>query len=131
MFKNLLLFNINLESSHPDYQKLIISSIFLYFGICISVFFSSYNYLLNDLNLFYTDLVFLAVMCTLLILNRIHKNVSIITISTLISIYIGILAIIYVNNGQELMLFWALICPYLSMTLMSYKKGIIYNTIFL
>ncbi len=130
MFKQLLLFNIDIDNNHADYRKLLISSLTLLFAFCSFFFFSFYNYFNHNFYLFYVTLFFSVFTCVIYFFAKKFQKISFIALSTLFLLFTGILSVIYISKGQESVLFWALAFPSFSMTLMGHKQGLAYNFLF-
>ncbi|RLA79932.1 MAG: hypothetical protein DRG78_11950 [Epsilonproteobacteria bacterium] len=123
MFKQLLLFNKDIEKTDKDYYKYIISSVVAYTGIFVMLLIAYINYVAQNTKLFYADLIIALLFALAFPLTKKLDKIIFTTHTLSFILFSGIIFGVYVNNGNDYMLVWTYIYPFFAMILLGYKKG--------
>ena len=120
--------NTEISSSDKNYRKLIAARFIIIFSFFIAAFFTLYNYLDNNEKLFYLDgsLLLLLVIVTAI---YIKKDIFFISNILMTIMIISLVGLIFINRGQDGVLFWGYIPIFLLMTVAGHKKGLFFSSV--
>ncbi len=131
MFKNILLSNIEIDESHKNYRRLIMSNFAYLIALFILFIFFFINFFIRG-NTTAALIEIFFVLPTLygFIMLRRDKNIE---KGALFATYIFFIAIIIVHflfEFDEGITFWALLFPFVAMSLIGAKKGFLFSFVF-
>jgi len=108
--------------SSINHRKLTTAKFIIVFSIIILLFLAGSNYLYSNNTLFYSNAILLFIIVATIIFFK--KKVMLLAHLVLGLMALGILAIVYLNKGQEYVPIWSFVFIYIAMIMYGYKKGV-------
>ncbi len=134
MLKNILLSNIDIDISHKDYRKLLMTNLGYILALGVYIIFSFSNFFIRG-NLIAGTLEFIFIIPTLYGFFKLRSDQNIDKGAMYVSylLFITMITVLFLFQFKEYIIVWALLFPFIAMNLCGAKKGlwfiIIFNTI--
>jgi len=119
---------LNIKKLNFSNRKEMTENFIIIFSLLILVFFSSSNYYYGNYSLFYNNITLLFILIVGVVFFR--KNINLLAHFILLLMAIGVLAMVYINKGQQYVPIWSFLFIYLSMVMYGYKKGLITSLLY-
>ena len=129
MLRKLLLSDIDIKSSHRDYRKLIAANFTIIFTTIIFIFFSTYNFILGNMNLFYMEVTLLIFVVATYLHFRKLKNIILIANMAIVLAFIGSILVVYFTKAEDYSPLWAFAYLFYAMILLGHKKGLLVSIV--
>ncbi len=131
MFKNILLSNIDIDASHKNYRRLIMSNLAYLIASLVLIIFFLVNYFIRDnTTAALIELFFILPALYGFIMLRRDKDIEKGALFATYLFFIAIIAVHFLFEFKEGITFWALMLPFVAMSLVGAKKGLIFSILF-
>ncbi len=131
MFKNILLSNIDIDESHKNYKRLVMSNIAYLLSLLVLLAFFFINYFVRgSTTAAVIELLFILPILYGLMMLRRDKDIEKAASFAVYISFIIIIAVHFLFEFEEGITFWALLFPFISMSLINAKKGYMLSLVF-
>lgn len=131
MFKNILLSNIEIDKSHKNYRRLVMSNLAYLIALFILLVFFFINFFIRgNTTAALVELFLILPALYGFIMIRRDKNIEKGALFATYIFFIAIVAVHFLFEFEEGIAFWALLFPFIAMSLIGAKKGLFFSFVF-
>ena len=109
-------------------RKIIAARFTIGFSFFIALFFTLYNFYDNNERLFHLDSSLLIALMISALLAR-KKSIFFLASSLMALMIIALIILVYINKGQDGVMYWGYIAIFLFMTSLGHKKGVVMSSL--
>lgn len=118
-----------INEDNKDYRRLVITKIIIFFAFAIMIFFTTFHYFNDNAILFVLDAIILLLLIFFYAIFR-NRNIYLLAKILLFIMSVGLLCLIYLNEGKDSVTLWSIVLLFYLMPLYGYKKGLIISSSF-
>ncbi len=128
MFKQIFLFNRDIDKNDKDYYKLINAGVGIYILLSVSIVLSTVNYSLDPI-IFSLDFSIIIGSIGMIIYAR-NKNSAVSTLANIVVLaaFLSTIGAIYIKDASNYVILWSFIFPSFAMKVLGYKKGLVVSS---
>jgi diguanylate cyclase (GGDEF)-like protein len=131
LLKNILLSNIDIDSSHKDYRKLLIANLGYIISFTVFIVFSFSNLFFRSNNIAgFLELTFTIPALYGFFKLRSDKDIDSASMFVSYMLFAAILIVLFLFQFKECIVAWALLFPFIAMNLCGVEKGLRFIIIF-
>ncbi len=131
MYKNILLSNIDIDTSHKNYRKLLMTNLGYLLAFCVYVMFSFTHIFMHDnLTAGLLELIFIVPALYGFFKLRSDKNIQKSAMLASYLLFTTILIVLFLFQFKECIVAWALLFPFVAMNLCGPKRGLRFIIVF-